>query len=117
VEELQSSSRSRQRRALEITRKLNVASQVEPTLAELARDEDQYLRLEAVRLLATLETTLARDLLRIASHDKSSLVQEAARQGLSDTLAPANSSSDTATFPRGLMDGLQPRDLAVEGHG
>lgn len=109
VEELQCSSRSRQRRALEIAAKLHLASQVEATLAELARDEDQYLRLEAIRLLATLETPLARDLLRVATHDKSSLVQEAARQGLA-----ASPQSDTVTL-RGLGESLFPRAVAMEG--
>lgn len=82
VMELLSPSRTHQRRALEITQLLGLGHQVEPTLAELAGDEDQYVRLEAVRLLASLGTPLAQEILRVALHDKSALVQEAARQGL-----------------------------------
>jgi HEAT repeat protein len=84
VMELQSSSRTHQRRGLEITLLLGLASQVEPTLAELAQYDDQYVRLEAIRLLAAMGTPLARGILRAAMHDKSALVQEAARQGLPD---------------------------------
>ena len=90
IAELLSSSRSHQRRALEITRLLNLGRHVEPTLAELARDEDQYVRLEAVRLLASLGTPLAEEILRAALHDKSALVQEAARQGLPEPSAAAD---------------------------
>lgn len=99
VSELQSNSRSRQRRALEITQLLGLAGQVEPTLTELAVDDDQFVRLEAVRLLASLGTPLARELLRAAAHDKSALVQEAARQGLSDAGLSPGALSDTADFP------------------
>ena len=82
VSELLSPSRSHQRKALEITQLLRLGRQVEPTLAELAGDEDQYVRLETVRLLSSLGTPLAEQILQVALHDKSALVQEAARQGL-----------------------------------
>jgi HEAT repeat protein len=87
ITELLSPSRTHQRRALEITLLLGLGHEVEPTLAELAGDDDQYVRLEAVRLLASLRTPLAQEMLHVALHDKSALVQEAARQGLpEDTL-------------------------------
>ncbi len=97
VTELLSKSRSHQRRALEITQLLRLGHQVEPTLAELATDDDQYVRLEAVRLLASLGTPLARQILRTAVHDKSALVQEAARLGL-----PEGSSQGDAAAEAGL---------------
>ena len=102
VLELQSPSRSRQRRALEITQLLGLAGQVEPALAELAVDEDQFVRLEAVRLLASLATPLARELLRVAAHDKSALVQEAARQAWPEGALAVSVSNDTVVFRREL---------------
>jgi hypothetical protein len=110
VAELLSTSRSRQRRGLEITQLLGLAAQVEPTLAELAVDDDQYVRLEAVRLLAGVDTPLARELLRAAAHDKSALVQEAARQGLADT--GVTPSVDTTTSWQALSKALPQPDEA-----
>jgi hypothetical protein len=112
VQELQSSSRSRQRRALEITSLLGLAPQVEATLVELAGDEDQYTRLEAIRLLGTLRTPLATEVVRAAINDKSLLVQEAARRSW-DEMSPqamddeGRSISQADTLPASALADLR----------
>jgi HEAT repeat protein len=109
VMELLSLSRTHQRRALEITQLLGLGHRVEPALTELASDEDQYVRLEAVRLLASLGTPLAQETLRVAQHDKSALVQEAARQGLPELPVaggPAPDAGPERSLAAGALTGM-----------
>ncbi|MGI8978995.1 MAG: HEAT repeat domain-containing protein [Pirellulaceae bacterium] len=86
-EELQSNSRTRRRRGLEMALHMGLVSQLQDAIAALARDEDQYVRLEAVRLLGICPTAVSGQVLREALTDTRALVQEAAEHGLRD-MAP-----------------------------
>ncbi len=90
-EELHASSRTRRRRGLEMALHMGFVSQVQDVIAELARDEDQYIRLEAVRILSICPTTVSGEVLREALADKRVLVQEAAERGLLDLPASEDS--------------------------
>jgi HEAT repeat protein len=83
-EELYSTSRPRRRRGLEMALHMGLVAQVQDAVAALARDEDQYIRLEAVRILGICPTAVSGQVLREALTDSRVLVQEAAEQGLQD---------------------------------
>jgi len=63
---------------------MGLVAQVQDAIAALARDEDQYIRLEAVRILGICPTAVSGQVLREALADSRVLVQEAAEQGLQD---------------------------------
>ncbi len=88
-EELCSTSRTRRRRALEMVLHMGLVTQLQDVIASLCRDDDQYIRLEAVRLLGICPTTVSGQVLREALSDNRTLVQEAAERGLRE-LAPAD---------------------------
>lgn len=81
-EELYATSRTRRRRGLEMALQMDAVSQVQDVIAAMARDEDQYIRLEAVRLLGICHTAVSGQVLREALGDNQALVQEAAERGL-----------------------------------
>jgi len=81
-EELCASSRTRRRRGLEMALHMGLVSQLQDVIAALTRDEDQYIRLEAVRLLGICPTDISDRVLREALSDSRVLVQEAAERGL-----------------------------------
>jgi hypothetical protein len=73
---------------------MGLVSQVQDAIAALARDEDQYIRLEAVRILGMCPTAVSGQVLREALADSRVLVQEAAEQGLQD-LATSEETDET----------------------
>jgi HEAT repeat protein len=82
VEELLSKSRTRRLRGLSVALAMDVSSQVEERVLELAEDSDHFVRAAAAKALARCDTAAARTALRKALLDRSVLVQEAAEQSL-----------------------------------
>ncbi|MFN0019203.1 MAG: HEAT repeat domain-containing protein [Pirellulaceae bacterium] len=83
-EELCAASRTRRRRGLEMALHMGLVTELQDVIAALTRDEDQYIRLEAVRLLGICPTDISGQVLREALSDSRILVQEAAERGLHD---------------------------------
>ena len=84
-DEMRSNSRTRRRRGLEMALHMGLVAKLQDVIAALARDdEDQYVRLEAVRLLGICPTAVSGQVLREALTDSRALVQEAAEHGLRD---------------------------------
>jgi HEAT repeat protein len=66
----------------------------------LLKDEDQYLRVEAVRALASCDSSRTRQVLREALLDSHPLVVEAAEQVLAQfAAAPAPAANENAETP------------------
>ena len=63
---------------------MGLVSEVQDVIAGMAQDEDQYIRLEAVRILGICPTAVSGEVLRQALDDSRALVQEAAERGLID---------------------------------
>lgn len=82
LEELRSGVRGRRRRGLEVAVALGLANDVAEDIGRLLQDEDPYLRLEAVRTLATEDTPTTSRLLRDALLDSHALVHQAAEEVL-----------------------------------
>jgi hypothetical protein len=80
--ELESLSRGRKKRALEIAVAMELTAELQDSIAALLKDEDQYLRIDAIRVLATVDTPLTRQHLRDALLDPQPLVQQAAEAEL-----------------------------------
>jgi HEAT repeats len=91
-QDLDAPQRGSRKRALEMALALDIVSHLEVAIAALLKDEDQFLRLEAIRALATKDSPLTRQALRDALLDNQPLVQQAAEAALqqltrSDTVA------------------------------
>jgi HEAT repeat protein len=80
--ELEAPARSRRRRALEIVVALKAAADLSETIIALLDDDDQYLRIDAIRALATSDKPAAREAIRQALLDSHPLVQKAAESAL-----------------------------------
>jgi HEAT repeat protein len=99
--ELDAPTRSRRKRALELTIALDAVRHLQEQIVALLKDDDQYLRIDAIRALAVVDNPLTRQTLRDALLDAHPLVQRAAEAALSDLTqrdtAPAviDSSRDT----------------------
>lgn len=101
-EELFATSRTRRRRGLEMALHMGLVAQLQDVIAALTRDEDQYIRLEAVRLLGDCPTDISPQVLREALSDSRVLVQEAAERGLRE-LVP-DQRADDASLGRSVLD-------------
>jgi hypothetical protein len=79
--------------------------QLQESIKALLKDDDQYLRIDAIRTLATVDSPLTRQALRDALLDSQPLVQQAAEAALRDLTqgetvwAAADSSRDTVPLP------------------
>ena len=80
--ELDAPIRSRRKRALEMAVALDVVPQLLDAIVALLKDDDQYLRIDAIRVLATVDGPIARQALRDALLDPMPLVQQAAEAAL-----------------------------------
>lgn len=93
--ELSSAARGSRKTALEWAVALDVVGQLEGPIAALLQDEDQYLRIDAIRALTTNPTPQVLQYLRDALLDPYPLVQQAAEaavrevKGQGDTVALA----------------------------
>lgn len=81
-DEFGATARGRRKRAIEMTLALAAVMELQAELAKLLRDDDQYLRIDAVRALATADSPAVRQLLRDALLDPQPLVQQAAEAAL-----------------------------------
>jgi HEAT repeat protein len=106
--ELEAPTRSRRQRALEMVVALDAVVDLLEAVAALLSDEDQYLRVEAIRVLAMADTKRTRQILRDALLDPQPLVQEAAEAALhvlsrAESVARAAESEGIAPAPN-LME-------------
>jgi len=84
--ELSAAARGRRKRALEMCLALDAVGDMVEEIAGLMRDDDQFLRIEAIRVLATCDSPTTRHTLRDALVDTHPLVQEAAELALAGLL-------------------------------
>jgi HEAT repeat protein len=82
--ELTATTRGRKQRALELVIALDAVDELHAQIATLLAGEDQYLRIEAIRTLATHDCRATRDALRDSLLDSHPLVREAAEAALAD---------------------------------
>lgn len=80
--ELESGTRTRRKRALELVHALDAVGELHASVAALLKDEDQYLRIEAIHVLGASDSQRTRASLREALLDPHPLVQEAAESAL-----------------------------------
>src|SRR5205823_8508387 len=102
--DLTAAARSRRKRALELCVALDTVVALQDTIAAAVKDEDQYVRIEAIRVLAKIDSQTARQALRDALLDPLPLVQQAAEVALTemtkrDTAAASTASRDTVPYP------------------
>jgi len=84
TEELTAAARSRRKRALELAVALDAVATLQDSIVAAVKDEDQYVRIEAIRVLAKADSQMARQALRDAMLDPLPLVQQAAEQALAE---------------------------------
>jgi HEAT repeat protein len=87
--EFEAPARGRRKRAMEMTLAVAAVAEFQTELAKLLQDEDQYLRIDAIRVLSSIDTPLVRQLLRDALLDPQPLVQQAAETALAALAARA----------------------------
>jgi hypothetical protein len=112
--ELSAASRSRRKRGLELCLALDAVAETAEEIAGLLRDDDQFLRIDAIRVLATCDSPTTRQTLRDALVDSHPLVQEAAEIELTRLLqragarvlneAPASPAAQTQALASKLTD-------------
>ena len=85
--ELAAASRSRRKRALDMCVAMDAVADAIDEIAGLMRDDDQFLRVDAVRVLASYDCPTTRHTLRDALIDSHPLVQQAAERALGLLLA------------------------------
>jgi HEAT repeat protein len=82
--ELDAPTRSRRKRALEMAVAMGAIAKLQPQIVSLLKDEDQFLRIDAINTLAQLDNPLTRQALRDALLDSNALVQQAAETALAN---------------------------------
>jgi HEAT repeat protein len=108
--ELEAPTRSRRQRALEMVLALDALDELREAVGALLKDEDQFLRVEAIRALATADGPATRQALRDALVDPHPLVQQAAEAALarlthSDT-TPAAAGRDTVSLSGAKVEAM-----------
>lgn len=110
--ELDAPTRSRRKRGLEIVQAMDAVAALHDAVAALLKDEDQFLRVEAVRVLSAADSPQTRSVLREALNDSHPLVQEAAEAALTDlnqAKAEESSQADEAS-----LEAVEPAETASE---
>lgn len=82
--DLAADSRGSRKRALELAVALDIVADLEEPIGALLHDDDQYLRIDAIRALAGSTGPRVQQLLRDALLDAHPLVQQAAEAALAD---------------------------------
>ena len=109
--ELDAPARGRRKRALELAVAMELTAELQEPIAALLKDEDQYLRIDAIRVLARADSLATRQLLRDALLDAQPLVQQAAEAELArlmhdDTVVAAGDGShDTVSAAPPAVEG------------
>jgi HEAT repeat protein len=107
--ELAATARARRKRALAIIAATDSAAELEDEIAAVLQDPDQYLRVEAIHVLAMADSPRVRQALRDTLVDSNPLVQEAAESALARLLghdAPAMLASTADTLPLSALSDL-----------
>jgi HEAT repeat protein len=110
--ELCATARGSRKLALEWAVALDVVSQLEEPIAALLQDEDQYLRIDAIRALATNPTPRVLQYLRDALLDPYPLVQQAAEAAVRDVNGRSDTVSLTADSSRDTRPMYSPQTAA-----
>jgi len=82
IEDMESRSRVRRRRAVLAAGAMGLVGELEPSIIERLSDEDHMVRVAAASILAECETMPSWEALRDAMFDRSAAVQEAAEKSL-----------------------------------
>lgn len=82
VEEMEASSRTRRLRAIDVALAMDALAEMEKPLLRLISDEDHIIRSEAARVLRYHDTAAVRAALTRALSDRSTSVQDMARESL-----------------------------------
>lgn len=115
--EFDAPTRGRRKRALEMALALSAVAELQAEAAKLLRDEDQYLRIDAIRALATIDSPTVRQLLRDALLDPQALVQQAAEVALA-ALTGADTVPGLAAAKRDTVSlGKSPAPPTAEASG
>ncbi len=96
-QELAAKSRSRRIRALQVAPLIGAAADLESQIIELLVDDDHFVRAEAARALAFVDTPAVRAVLRELLLDRSISVQEAAEDSLQRLAQRADDEHSTWT--------------------
>lgn len=80
--ELETPSRRRRTRAIEVAGAMDMLARLDDALAVLAADEDLVVRVESLRALGDADSRVAREALELAVVDDSDAAREAARESL-----------------------------------
>lgn len=86
-DELDFPARSRRRRALEMAVALDAVAELHDSITPLLHDDDQFLRVAAIHVLGTRDSSQTRQALRLGLLDPHPLVQEAAETALARLIA------------------------------
>jgi len=110
--ELDAPTRGRRKRALEMVVALDAVAELHDTIVAMLSDDDQFLRIEAIRVLATVDSPSTRQVLRDALLDPHPLVQEAAESALTqlahhDTVPATGLSRDTVRLTANAVSDVQ----------
>jgi hypothetical protein len=92
--EFEAEARGRRKRAIEMALALSAVGELQSEITKLIQDEDQFLRIDAIRALATVDSPAVRQVLRDALLDNQTLVQKSA-----ETALTALSRGDTVSSP------------------
>ena len=87
-EELEAPVRQRRLRGLAMAAAMQAVHFVADAIIERLGDDDHFVRAEAARTLSDCDLPQARRALQTALHDRSSIVQDAARDSLAALAAP-----------------------------
>ena len=97
--ELDAPTRSRRKRGLEMAVAMDAVAILHDAVVALLKDEDQFLRVEAVRALASCDSARTRQVLREALLDSHPLVVEAAEGVLAKLAAATAAAAESAEAP------------------
>jgi HEAT repeat protein len=92
--EMKSPIRTHRLRALAVAETIEAVAELESGIVKLLGDEDHMVRAQAATVLAQCSTKAGRDALAEAVHDRSPVVQEAARKSLEGREGPAESRTE-----------------------
>ena len=116
LEEIQARSRTRRLRGIAMAAGMNLGLQLQAAIIDRLSDEDHLVRAEAAKALIQCPTEEARQALKLARHDRSLVVQEAAERSLLEFASESLVDEDFATAlapkhktNRFLADRAQPR--------
>lgn len=119
--DLTSAARGERKRALDLAIAMDAVEQLEDAILALLHDDDQYLRIDAIRALASVSSDQVQQTLRNAMLDTNPLVQQAAEAALresrrSDTVRMGiDAARDTQPLPNvAVLSAMPAASIAVQ---